>query len=77
MLLETIAGSKTYGSILRCLGRSLVGSENGHGSTFVFRSLLHNASKRIQDNRDAEAFLKPVSKAEVPDYYDGMYLQSS
>ena len=26
-----------------------------------------------QDNRDAEAFLKPVSKSEVPDYYDGMF----
>ena len=29
-----------------------------------------------QDNRDAEAFLKPVSKAEVPDYYDCTYLVS-
>ncbi|KAF5322499.1 hypothetical protein D9619_002195 [Psilocybe cf. subviscida] len=25
------------------------------------------------DNRDAEAFLKPVSKTEVPDYYDGVW----
>jgi len=36
-----------------------------------------NASNLVlkpQDNRDAEAFLKPVSKAEVPDYYDGTYL---
>lgn len=24
-----------------------------------------------QDNHDAEAFLKPVSRTEVPDYYDG------
>lgn len=24
-----------------------------------------------QDNHDAEAFLKPVSKSDVPDYYDG------
>ena len=26
----------------------------------------------IQDNRDAEAFLKPVSKSDVPDYHDGV-----
>lgn len=24
-----------------------------------------------QDNHDAEAFLKPVSRSDVPDYYDG------
>ena len=24
-----------------------------------------------QDNHDAEAFLKPVAKSDVPDYYDG------
>jgi transcriptional activator SPT7 len=29
---------------------------------------------KSQDNRDAEAFLKPVSKAEVPDYYECTYL---
>ena len=42
-----------------------------------FRTLQINASKLVlesQDNRDAEAFLKPVSRAEVPDYYDGTYL---
>lgn len=41
------------------------------------RTLHMNASKLVlesQDNRDAEAFLKPVSKAEVPDYYDGTCL---
>lgn len=35
--------------------------------------IVNETSKLIvesQDNRDAEAFLKPVSKAEVPDYYD-------
>ena len=26
----------------------------------------------VKDNRDAEAFLKPVSRADVPDYYDGV-----
>ena len=31
---------------------------------------------KSQDSRDAEAFLKPVSKAEVPDYYDGKCLSS-
>jgi transcriptional activator SPT7 len=35
------------------------------------------AYKFVQDNRDAEAFLKPVSKAEVPDYYDCTYAQLS
>jgi transcriptional activator SPT7 len=28
---------------------------------------------RLQDNHDAEAFLKPVSKGDVPDYYDGVF----
>ena len=27
----------------------------------------------MQDNRDAEAFLKPVAKSEVPDYCDSTY----
>ena len=32
---------------------------------------LCHYSPITQDNRDAEAFLKPVSKAEVPDYLEG------
>lgn len=27
-----------------------------------------------QDNHDAEAFLKPVSRTDVPDYYDGTFV---
>ncbi|KAI1790367.1 hypothetical protein LXA43DRAFT_511803 [Ganoderma leucocontextum] len=32
--------------------------------------LLHDLRMVTMDNRDAEAFLKPVAKSEVPDYYD-------
>ncbi|PFH47106.1 hypothetical protein AMATHDRAFT_68424 [Amanita thiersii Skay4041] len=32
--------------------------------------LLHDLRTTDPDNRDAEAFNKPVSKSEVPDYYD-------
>ncbi|GJE98207.1 hypothetical protein PsYK624_144300 [Phanerochaete sordida] len=32
--------------------------------------LLQDVRLVTMDNRDAEAFLKPVSKSEVPDYYD-------
>ncbi|KAI0941499.1 hypothetical protein AcW1_003374 [Taiwanofungus camphoratus] len=32
--------------------------------------LLHDLRTVTMDNRDAEAFLKPVSKTDVPDYYD-------
>ncbi|KZT01472.1 uncharacterized protein LAESUDRAFT_478191 [Laetiporus sulphureus 93-53] len=32
--------------------------------------LLHDLRMVTMDNRDAEAFLKPVSKTDVPDYYD-------
>ena len=27
----------------------------------------------IQDNHDADAFIKPVSRADVPDYYDSTF----
>ncbi|KAJ3531355.1 hypothetical protein NMY22_g8189 [Coprinellus aureogranulatus] len=40
----------------------------------VFTESLDNLLADLRtitiDNRDAEAFLKPVSRAEVPDYYD-------
>ncbi|KZT72342.1 hypothetical protein DAEQUDRAFT_755185 [Daedalea quercina L-15889] len=32
--------------------------------------LLHDLRMVTMDNRDAEAFLKPVSRTDVPDYYD-------
>ncbi|KAG2158647.1 uncharacterized protein EDB93DRAFT_1245881 [Suillus bovinus] len=32
--------------------------------------LLHDLRTVTMDNHDAEAFLKPVSKSDVPDYYD-------
>ncbi|TBU46661.1 hypothetical protein BD309DRAFT_953609 [Dichomitus squalens] len=32
--------------------------------------LLHDLRMVTMDNRDAEAFLKPVAKSEVPDYYE-------
>ncbi|EIN06408.1 hypothetical protein PUNSTDRAFT_89966 [Punctularia strigosozonata HHB-11173 SS5] len=33
-------------------------------------AFLHDLRTVTMDNRDAEAFLKPVAKAEAPDYYD-------
>ncbi|KAF9443889.1 hypothetical protein P691DRAFT_808180 [Macrolepiota fuliginosa MF-IS2] len=36
----------------------------------ALEGLLLDLKTITLDNRDAEAFLKPVSKAEVPDYYD-------
>ncbi|KAJ3563494.1 hypothetical protein NP233_g8906 [Leucocoprinus birnbaumii] len=36
----------------------------------ALEGLLVDLKAITLDNRDAEAFLKPVSKAEVPDYYD-------
>jgi transcriptional activator SPT7 len=32
--------------------------------------LLHDLRTVTMDNHDAEAFLKPVAKSDVPDYYD-------
>ncbi|KZT22458.1 hypothetical protein NEOLEDRAFT_1097621 [Neolentinus lepideus HHB14362 ss-1] len=36
----------------------------------ALEDLLHDLRTVTVDNRDAEPFLKPVSKAEAPDYYD-------
>ena len=32
-----------------------------------------NLTREFKENHDAEAFLKPVLRAEVPDYYDGQF----
>ena len=34
---------------------------------------IHLLMNHLQDNRDAEAFLRPVSKSELPEYYEGAW----
>ncbi|KAJ7043378.1 hypothetical protein C8F04DRAFT_1229515 [Mycena alexandri] len=80
-LLRTLTDSKAKAAYPECDLRLLLttvkdGRRQAHDSKLTdpfydsLEGLLLDLRTTSIDNHDAEAFLKPVSKAEVPDYYD-------